>query len=291
MAALHAAQRAGRDDGERAHRSYIARWRQHRLSGRLAAVSPAARHPRRGRRRWPRVARRRCWIATALVGGQLAAAFALALLRVQRMERVAIAAVGVAVIRGVVALRARLGGVVRRLVHHRPVLRGAPVPGRRHRRRVCPSTARFGAAPGHRPHGGRRLHRPGAVARCAGGPMQRSRRTWRRSSWCCSSPAGPACARRSQRPRIPKGHSRRRTGRGCWWCSWCSWGRSASCHTSCRRRVPVSNPPPGCSERSRRWPAWCSWYGPSVRPRRHTACWGLASCWGRAWCWPPSSRA
>ena len=40
------------------------------------------------------------WIATALVGGQLVAAFALALLRVQRMERMAIAPVGLAVIGG-----------------------------------------------------------------------------------------------------------------------------------------------------------------------------------------------
>jgi hypothetical protein len=40
------------------------------------------------------------WIATALVGGQLVAAFALALLRVQRMERMAIAAVGLAVVAG-----------------------------------------------------------------------------------------------------------------------------------------------------------------------------------------------
>jgi hypothetical protein len=40
------------------------------------------------------------WIATALVGGQLVAAFALALLRVQRMERIAIAAAGVAAVAG-----------------------------------------------------------------------------------------------------------------------------------------------------------------------------------------------
>jgi hypothetical protein len=40
------------------------------------------------------------WIATSLVGGQLVAAFALALLRVQRMQRVAIAAVGLVVVGG-----------------------------------------------------------------------------------------------------------------------------------------------------------------------------------------------
>jgi hypothetical protein len=40
------------------------------------------------------------WIATALVGGQLVAAIALALLRMQRMERVAIAAVGLVVVGG-----------------------------------------------------------------------------------------------------------------------------------------------------------------------------------------------
>jgi hypothetical protein len=40
------------------------------------------------------------WIATALVGGQLVAAFVLALLRVQQMERLAIAAVGLAVVVG-----------------------------------------------------------------------------------------------------------------------------------------------------------------------------------------------
>jgi hypothetical protein len=40
------------------------------------------------------------WIATALVGGQLMAAFALALLRVQRMERLAIAKVGLTVVGG-----------------------------------------------------------------------------------------------------------------------------------------------------------------------------------------------
>ena len=40
------------------------------------------------------------WIATSLVGGQLVAAFALALLRVQRMERIGIAVVGLVVVGG-----------------------------------------------------------------------------------------------------------------------------------------------------------------------------------------------